>query len=362
MQKRVLVMWAEEASPNFGVRVLARGLIDGLPRDWELRFASHRSPLESGALSLKRLLLAALIPWHPTRRELASYDLILDVGEGDSFASIYGLKRFGKMIASKMAAGLSRSTLVLCPQTLGPWDAGIATWAARLATRRAVQVWARDSQSTARARKAGIQGLQQATDLVFAVNEPPPLEDEGKSGTTYDLLLNVSGLLWNPNSHVDHLIYRSIIRDVITDASERGLVTGLLVHVSAKGSADDDRAIASLLADEIHALDVIAPDHLDELRGVVSRAGLLVGSRMHACLNAISLGVPAIALAYSDKFRPLFEDLGYDGVIDLRAVESHFRLDLDGAIGSEALRSSAQAARDEGRRRVDRFLTKVGEA
>jgi polysaccharide pyruvyl transferase WcaK-like protein len=223
-------------------------------------------------------------------------------------------------------------------------------------------VWARDSQSTARARKAGIRGLQQASDLVFAVNEPPPLED-GKSAKTYDLLLNVSGLLWNPNSHVDHLRYRSIIRSVISDASERGLITGLLVHVSANGGADDDRAIASLLADEIHALDVIAPDHLDDLRSVVSRAGLLVGSRMHACLNAISLGVPAIALAYSDKFAPLFEDLGYDdGVIDLRTVESHFRLDLDGAVASEALRSSARAARDEGRRRVDRFLTKVGEA
>lgn len=354
-------MWAEEASPNFGVRVLARGLIDGLPQDWELRFASHRSPLESGALSLKRLVLAALIPWHPTRRELATYDLILDVGEGDSFASIYGLKRFGKMLASKMAAGLSRSTLVLCPQTLGPWNAGIATWAARLATRRAVQVWARDSQSTARARKAGIRELHQASDLVFAVNEPPSLGDD--TSDTYDLLLNVSGLLWNPNSHVDHLRYRTIIRNVISDASERGLVTGLLVHVAANGSADDDRAIASLLADEIHALDVIAPEHLDELRSVVSRAGLLVGSRMHACLNAISLGVPAIALAYSDKFAPLFEDLGYDdGVVDLRTVASHYRFDLDGAIASEALRSSAQAARDEGRRRVDRFLTKVGQA
>ena len=32
---------------------------------------------------------------------------------------------------------------------------------------------------------------------------------------------------------------------------------------------------------------------------------------MHACLNALSTGVPAIAMAYSRKFAPLFDVIGW---------------------------------------------------
>ncbi len=39
---------------------------------------------------------------------------------------------------------------------------------------------------------------------------------------------------------------------------------------------------------------------------------------MHACLNSLSTGVPAIPMAYSDKFKPLLNDLGWSYTADLR--------------------------------------------
>ena len=42
---------------------------------------------------------------------------------------------------------------------------------------------------------------------------------------------------------------------------------------------------------------------------------------MHACLNALSVGTPAIPLAYSRKFEPLLADLGWRSVVDLRTSD-----------------------------------------
>ena len=38
---------------------------------------------------------------------------------------------------------------------------------------------------------------------------------------------------------------------------------------------------------------------------------------MHACLNALSLGVPAVPMAYSRKFAPLLEDLGWRHTVEV---------------------------------------------
>jgi polysaccharide pyruvyl transferase WcaK-like protein len=41
---------------------------------------------------------------------------------------------------------------------------------------------------------------------------------------------------------------------------------------------------------------------------------------MHACLNALSGGVPAVPLAYSRKFAPLLAQLGWTYGVDLRTA------------------------------------------
>jgi polysaccharide pyruvyl transferase WcaK-like protein len=64
-------------------------------------------------------------------------------------------------------------------------------------------------------------------------------------------------------------------------------------------------------------LETIIPKTLAEVRSVVAGANLVIGARMHACLNALSCGTPAIAWAYSRKFTPLMSDLGWDFVIEL---------------------------------------------
>ena len=84
----------------------------------------------------------------------------------------------------------------------------------------------------------------------------------------------------------------------------------------------------------------------------------MIGARMHACLNALSLGVSTIPMAYSDKFRSLFADLGYPPGIDLRTIGSS-------PVGARELLAAAptaeetRRAREEGAFRAAQFIASL---
>jgi len=64
-----------------------------------------------------------------------------------------------------------------------------------------------------------------------------------------------------------------------------------------------------------------------EIKGIIGRCDFFIGSRMHACIAAISQGVPTAAVAYSKKFYGVFEGIGLETmVVDARS------LDLDEAV------------------------------
>ncbi len=55
------------------------------------------------------------------------------------------------------------------------------------------------------------------------------------------------------------------------------------------------------------------------MKGLIARASWFCGARMHATIAALSSGVPAAAVAYSDKFAGTFTTLGRaDDVADAR--------------------------------------------
>jgi polysaccharide pyruvyl transferase WcaK-like protein len=60
-----------------------------------------------------------------------------------------------------------------------------------------------------------------------------------------------------------------------------------------------------------------------QLKGIVARCGFFVGSRMHSCIAALSQGVPCVGVAYSMKFRGVFESVGLgDWVVDGRSADN----------------------------------------
>jgi polysaccharide pyruvyl transferase WcaK-like protein len=60
-----------------------------------------------------------------------------------------------------------------------------------------------------------------------------------------------------------------------------------------------------------------------EVKWAIGRTDFLVGSRMHACIAALSQCIPTVGLAYSDKFFGVFDSAGVaESIIDLRCCEA----------------------------------------
>jgi polysaccharide pyruvyl transferase WcaK-like protein len=133
----------------------------------------------------------------------------------------------------------------------------------------------------------------------------------------------------------------------------------LIAHVLDNPSTDNDRIACDALAEMLPgSTTVVLPTGLDEVRSVLASKRLVVGARMHACLNALSLGVPTLPWAYSRKFAPLLSDIGWDWVVDLRSDRvAHRSLDMTSALlatgDDEAARARSRAhARLDGMRQL----------
>jgi polysaccharide pyruvyl transferase WcaK-like protein len=67
----------------------------------------------------------------------------------------------------------------------------------------------------------------------------------------------------------------------------------------------------------------------NEIKYIIGRCDVLIGSRMHACIAALSQEVPAVGIAYSDKFRGVLESVGVAGLVtDARCDEVSRVLDV----------------------------------
>ena len=206
------------------------------------------------------------------------------------------------------------------PQTIGPFETSIGRFVGRRSLRRAALVLSRDTVSASYAAALGRSVDASVTDVVFALPPPEP------SATRHDVIVNVSGLLWQENKHVDSANYRDQCGELVQRLQEQGREVSLLAHVGEGSTTDDDvpavRALAALFSPNVKT---ILPASLADARANLSRANLVIAPRMHACLNALSCGVPVISLGYSRKAGPLLEDLGWDASVDIRADRSWAR-------------------------------------
>ena len=126
-----------------------------------------------------------------------------------------------------------------------------------------------------------------------------------------------------------------------------GRTVSLLAHVLPSPTSDDDApAVAEFAATHAPEAEILRPTSLTHVRSLLAGASLVVGSRMHACLNALSVGTPAVPLAYSRKFAPLMADLGWPHVIDLRSDAADAPERLVELAGRAELRSEVVTLRE----------------
>jgi polysaccharide pyruvyl transferase WcaK-like protein len=144
--------------------------------------------------------------------------------------------------------------------------------------------------------------------------------------------INVSGLLYMGGYDGRNMFglrsnYREVIHAVAEDILSSTASSILIVpHVFG---TEQEEAASVLLQEELERRYPTRVFRLanaltaQELKWIIGKTEFFVGSRMHACIAALSQGVPAVGLAYSDKFLGVFESAGVgDAIVDLRTADT----------------------------------------
>ncbi|MDD7945816.1 polysaccharide pyruvyl transferase family protein [Microbacterium sp. NE2HP2] len=301
------------------MRVLAEGMRSLAMNAWgsetTVDFQDYGPGDSSQSFGTRAIARDILRSSGPIRSKLREYDVIIDSGAGDSFTDIYGAKRLVTMLYSQRLAFSEKIPIVMGPQTIGPFSNVVAKRLAGKHVRRMKVVLTRDSASADYAALLGRPEVIRTTDVVFALPREKMTKSRG-------VILNVSGLLWFSDSHLSATRYRNVVRQFAERTIADGYQLTLLAHVASPRSVVDDMAAIRELATTLPSeVEVVGPESLTQIRAVLGSGDVVVGARMHACLNALSMGTPAIPWAYSRKFAPLMADIGWAHGYDLRTDE-----------------------------------------
>lgn len=303
-------------------------------------------------------LVARLLPFvglrrglagrNATFRILAEADLFIDIAGGDSFSDIYGIRRLLLASLIRILPLMLKKNLVMFPQTYGPFARRLSRCLARFVLKRTKRIYARD--------RVGLEYVQElmgsketddrirfAPDVAFILDPRKPGElDIGgleavRSDTSVVIGLNVSGLIYHggytgQNQFGLSVDYRELIDKLISCLlSQPDTLILLVPHVIPPGSGGGGTENDLLACRETRErCQAGFPNRLfltdgrydqGQIKHIVGMTDFFIGTRMHSCIAALSQGIPAVGLAYSKKFKGVFETVGaQDAVADMRSM------------------------------------------
>lgn len=264
--------------------------------------------------------------WKEIKKEFKEADFIFDFTMGDSFADIYGKKRFILDAFVKTSAIRSKTPYILGPQTYGPYrNAFVRTWA-KWILKKAARVYTRDEQSKQVAEQLSSREVLLTTDVAFAL--PYERKEIGTDGKI-KIGFNPSGLLWAGGYTQDNqfglmLDYQEYCWKVCEELSRDSRYEVFLIpHVGTALEFDDaienDTAVCRELQKKYPEMKILGGISTPmDIKGYIAAIDVFIGARMHATIGAFSSGVATIPVSYSRKFEGLYESLEYDYLIHAR--------------------------------------------
>ncbi len=308
-------------------------------------------------------------PFSSLHSQFRRCDIVFDIGAGDSFSDIYPWSRLNLILSSKVATRLAGTPLVLSPQTIGPFFSRRARIGARGVLSLASAVFARDETSLALLETMGFGAKSSlTTDVAFALPFTMPADKEQRdlANGPIKVGVNVSALLYRRDlSQGDKIAlaadYPALIDSIFQRLSDNPRVELHLVpHVLAHTMPyEDDYAVAVMLKERFPA--AILPPRFSgpsQAKSYIADLDLLLGSRMHATIAALSSGTAVLPLGYSRKFNGLFGSLGYRWNADLTAQDNDTILAAFDAVMNDlpAVRQEAVAANAEAQQRLGNYV------
>jgi polysaccharide pyruvyl transferase WcaK-like protein len=292
---------------------------------------------------IRRIIIKSV----PVLQAIENADFIGDIRGGDSFSDIYGLKRMVLGSMMPISAILMRKKLVLLPQTYGPYKFWISRVIARYLMKHSGFIMARDKFGVDYIKEDLLKNHKNIAvnfcpDVAFTLDpiEPSVLSVKPPFNKSKYIGINISGLLYNggyskKNMFGLHFDYKQMISKLVAsilDSTESDVV--LIPHVFSKGVENDYDACLEVYEKvngthpgRVHV--VCGQYDQSQIKSIIGRCDFFIGSRMHACIAAVSQHIPCIGIAYSRKFFGVFESVGLGSfIIDGRSVDEQKLIEI----------------------------------
>ena len=264
-------------------------------------------------------------------------DFILDIGQGDSFADIYGELRFKLIDRIHIIARKYHKPYCLLPQTIGPFENVRIREKAIKSIEKTSLCMARDKQSYDYVLENVPQqkNVSEYIDVAFFL----PYETISQDKNYIHVGINISALLWHGGYTRNNQFglkcdYQSLVRQLIDYfLNQDNVKVHLVPHVvGAERDIENDYAVSYDLWREYDNPNlVLAPLALGpiEIKSYIAGLDFFMGARMHATIGAFSAGVPVVPMAYSRKFNGLFLDtLSYNHMVDMKTLDNDDIVDV----------------------------------
>ena len=335
---KIGIVWANPYNKNMGVAALAYSaltLIDDVVKEkgvdsYDITFVgSSKATKDSLIIGDKKIVFDNVLgrdflgwksfvkffifPKKFDRKKLLDFDVLFDMGEGDSFSDIYGIDRFRRILSSKLFFNFFGKTQVLLPQTIGPFSNKKNEKKAFSIMSKIEVVMSRDQQSyDYSAQFLNKEKISETIDIAFYL----PFKSVSFDKSKINVGINVSGLLWNGGYTKDNQFnlktdYRKLIESIIEYFLKNDQIQVHLVSHVVPGEqqvVEDDYFVALELQEKFPS--VVVPSRFEtpiEAKSYIGGLDFFTGARMHSCIAAFSAGVPVCPMAYSRKFNGLFD-------------------------------------------------------
>lgn len=248
-----------------------------------------------------------------------------------------------------LPAWLLGTPVVKMPQAVGPFTRPVNRLCARLVLPMCRMVWARGGRTLDHLAQSGFSGMRfaQADDIAFNFQEDWSLTREGHTrlGKLFDQLdamrnvEDVRGVIGICPSSVVAVKsrqeggqYESILGHLVRDLSAQGFIVVLFPNATRDAAGDAERnndlPLIRRIRDDCQRANIErAPLLVDfdvnaaGIKRVIARMDIVLVSRFHAMVGALSLGVPAAVLGWSHKYAEVMARFGMeDNVMDYQQL------------------------------------------
>lgn len=232
----------------------------------------------------------------------ADVDVVLDASGfsyGDQWSDLI-LRQTAQEIVRLKKQG---KIYIFLPQSLGPFTRENNRKYAKIAFENADLVFARELPSYENISSLidSKNNLHRAPDFTNLI-EPSQNVDWGKYKDHIVFIPN-SKMLSNKNKRT---WWRDNYVSTFTKLAQRALAHGERV-VILNHSGKDDIALCNDIREQLPAgVDIISIQSALGVKSIINRAKLVICSRFHGCVSALSQGVPCIATGWSHKYKELF--------------------------------------------------------